>query len=96
VDWLELSYATPVYATQVVIYQTYNPSQVVKVELIDAGGNAHEVYTAQPAEQTCPFTLTISVTKTDYKVSKIRITVDQTVLGGWNEIDAVQLIGYDR
>jgi hypothetical protein len=93
VEWIELSYATPVYATEVVIYQTYNPSSIVKVELIDQTGGYHEVYSAQPKALQCPQTLTISFQQTDYQVAGLRITVDQSVLQGWNEIDAVELAG---
>ena len=93
-EWLALTYAVPVHVTQVNIYQTYNPDQVVKVELIDSGANYHEVYTAQPAERDCPFVLNVPVPRTDYLVTGVRITIDQSVLDlGWNEIDAVELVG---
>lgn len=94
VEWIELRYATPVVPTEVRIIQTYNPSQVSLVELVDTDGFYHEIYTADPAEMdTCPYTLEIPV-EADYWVSGVRITIDQSVLGlSWNEIDAVELIG---
>jgi hypothetical protein len=93
VEWLELGYATPVYATEVVIYNTYNPSYVISVELKDTDGNYHTVYTATPAQKTCPNNLTISIPKTAYLVTGVKITIDQTTLNSWSEIDAVQLTG---
>jgi hypothetical protein len=93
VEWLQVGYATPVYATQVVIHISYNPSYVTAVELIDTNGNYHSVYTAQPQEMTCPAQLTISFPKTAYQVSGVKITIDQTTLYSWSEIDAVQLTG---
>lgn len=94
VEWIELTYPVPVHVTQVNIYQTYNPDQVVKVELIDITSEYHEVYTAQPTPRDCPFVLNIAVPQTDYLASGLRITIDQSVLGlGWNEIDAVELVG---
>lgn len=93
-EWLQLTYAVPVHVTQVNIYQTYNPDQVVKVELIDGSADYHEVYTAQPTERDCPFVLNIAVPRTEYLVTGVRLTIDQSVLGlGWNEIDAVELVG---
>jgi len=94
VEWIELTYATPVYATAVMLFQTYNPTQIVEVELIEPNGAAHAVYNEKPKEVTCPQTLTVSFQKTAYLVNRVKITIDQSVLGlGWNEIDAVELVG---
>ena len=38
VDWLDLTYATPVKPYEIDIYQTDNPGQIVKVELISPDG----------------------------------------------------------
>jgi hypothetical protein len=94
VEWLELTYATPVNPTQVNIVQTYNPSYVVKVELIDAQGNYHEIYSSNGAAAgSCPFTLSIPVENAGYQAVGVKIAIDQTALEDWNEIDAVELVG---
>lgn len=94
VEWIELIYAEAVFPTEVNIHQSYNPNQVVKVELLDTSGNYHVVYEAAALWQDlCPYVLKISVENADYQVLSIRITIDQTVVQSWNEIDAVELIG---
>jgi len=94
VDWLELTYAKPVNPRQVNIVQTYNPSYVVKVELFDAQGNYHEIYSGNGAAAgSCPFTLSIPVEDAGYQAVGVKITIDQTVVADWNEIDAVELVG---
>jgi hypothetical protein len=93
VEWLQVGYTTPVHATQVVIHITYNPSYVTEVELIDTNGKYHSVYTAQPKQMDCPAQLAVSFPKTTYLVNGVRITIDQTTLLSWSEIDAVQLTG---
>jgi hypothetical protein len=94
VEWIELTYATPINATLVRVLQTYNPTQIVKIELIEPNGTAHVVHNEKPKQVTCPQTLSISFQKTAYKVNRVKITIDQSVLGlGWNEIDAVELVG---
>jgi len=94
-EWIELTYDTPVYATQINIYESYNPDQVILVALIDQDGLYREVYTAEPTEvDTCPYVLTIDVPQTDYLVTGVLITIDQSFIGDWNEIDAVELVGY--
>jgi hypothetical protein len=93
-EWVELTYATFVHPTEVNIVQTYNPAQVVKVELIDNVSGYHVVYTGEPkAMGECPYVLSIPVESADYVVGGIRITIDQSVLQDWNEIDAVELVG---
>jgi hypothetical protein len=95
VDWLEARYDLPVVPSQVNIYETNNPSQVVKVEMIDTAGGYHEVYSAAPkAEETCPFVLSIQVNGANYQAIGARITIDQSTLNlPWNEIDAVEMVG---
>lgn len=96
VEWLDVYYDTPVYATEINIFQTYNPDQVIQVDLIDLDGEIVPLYTQEPreVEQPCPYVLTIEVEQTDFLVQGVRITIDQSVLGlGWNEIDAVELAG---
>lgn len=96
VDWIEVYYDTPVYATQINIYESYNPDQVVSVEVFDLNGGVTEVYTQAPESfSVCPMVLSIDLEQTDFLVYGVRITVDQSVLSlGWNEIDAVELVGY--
>jgi hypothetical protein len=94
VEWIELTYNTPVIPTQVNIVQSYNPSFVVKVELRDVNGSTHEVYVDNGARiDTCPYVLSIPVDNADYQAMAVRITIDQSDLIDWNEIDAVELVG---
>ena len=96
VEWINLYFTTPVYPTELHITQTYNPDQVVQVDLIDMQGQFVTVYTGQPkkVDSPCPYVLTIPVSRSDILAQGVRITIDQSVLGlGWNEIDAVEIIG---
>ncbi len=93
-EWIELSYDTPVLPTEVNIIQTHSPGQVVKVELLDGYGNTHEIYSAEPVglEAECPYTLSIPVVDANYQAYSVRITIDQT-LASRSQIDAVELMG---
>ena len=95
-DWIELTYAIPVYPTEINIYQSYNPSQVVKVELFDSAGTAYPAWAGSPQVVTpCPNQMTITFEPNQVMlVNKMIVTIDQSALGlGWNEIDAVELVG---
>ena len=98
IDTLTVGFKIPVVPKLVKIYQTYNPGQVTKVQVVDVKGKATNVYTAEPVALvppiTCPVVLEIPITGVTAKVQAVRITVDQSKLGIYqNEIDAVQLVG---
>jgi hypothetical protein len=93
-DWLELQYQTPVRPLEVRIYEVWAPGSIIKVELKDAAGAYHTIYTASPKAATeCMRMLSIPITTFAEPVSAVRLTLDQRTINNWNEIDAVQLVG---
>jgi hypothetical protein len=96
VEWIELTYETPVIPTEINIYQNYNPSQVVEVQMTTTDGSKYIAWSGYPEMvKICPDTMSISLElEKKIRVNKLRITIDQRVSGwGWNEIDAVELVG---
>lgn len=96
IEWLELGYAKPVNATELRIRQNYGPGAIVKVELFEAGGAAHTVFQGPDGTAYEPHTiswLNIRFEKTPYKTQRVKITLATNAVQGWNEIDAVQLVG---
>jgi hypothetical protein len=96
IEWIELDYAKPVNATEIRIRQTFNPGAIIKVELFDESGTAHNIWQG-PDKTNYPSNeiawLNVAVEKTEYKTQKVKITLATNAVDGWNEIDAVQLIG---
>lgn len=96
-EYLILHYETPVNPTELVIYQTNNPSQVVEIQLVDTTGESWRLWYGDPQELThCPdvWTHTVELDEVFY-TNKVVLWLDQSVLGlGWAEIDAVELVGY--
>jgi hypothetical protein len=98
IDTLTVSFKIAVVPQLVKVYQTYNPGQVTKVQIVDVKGKTTNVYKAAPVAVvppfTCPVVLEIPITGIKAKVKTVKITVDQSVLGIFqDEIDAVQLVG---
>ncbi len=95
-EWIELTYATPVFPTEINIHMNYNPSQVVEVQIITVDGDAYTVIETEPeVVPYCPdeYSITLDLTK-QILVDKVKIFIDQSELGiGWNEVDAVELVG---
>ena len=95
VEWLELSYDQPVRPTEIRKQEVYAPGSIVKVEVKDLAGQYHQVYSATPAAiAACLHTRTIAISDVTAYVSSVRVTIDQSVIRDWNEIDAVRLTGY--
>lgn len=96
-EWLELTYDTPVVPTEINIYQSYNPSQVVEVDVITPDGITYIVWTGAPQlVAQCPDLMTISIELEEQIVAKkVVVVIDQSILvnTSWNEIDAVELVG---
>jgi len=96
VEWIELSYDQAVIPTEINIIQTSAPNQVVQVDVIGMDGSYETVYKGVPEKiiEGCPYILTV-YPGVDYEVNGVKITIDQTELKyPWNEVDAVELVGY--
>ncbi len=89
---VDLHYAQPVRPTRIRIYQNFGRGAVARVYLLDEAGEAHLVWQGTD-EGECPGVLTIEVPGVDYLASGVRVELDESRTGFWNEIDAVALIG---
>ncbi|MBN1120322.1 MAG: PPC domain-containing protein [Anaerolineae bacterium] len=94
VEWLQLEYATPVVPTTVVIYETYNPGALYQIDVIGVSGSQYTAYMTSPEIKAyCPMTRSFEIAGIDEKVDTVILYFDQSDHSGWNEIDAVMLIG---
>ncbi|HEX2622217.1 MAG TPA: hypothetical protein VHL11_18795 [Phototrophicaceae bacterium] len=95
-EYLTLYYDTPVFPTQVNIYETYNPGAITGISFLLAdGGDEITVNTSADTTKTpCPGVFTINITwDNPIPVDGIVIYLNQTKSESWNEIDAVELVG---
>jgi hypothetical protein len=88
-EWIELDYATPVHANMVRVHETYNSGFIYQVDLKDSSGNLHTVW-AGTDTTPCPSWFEITFPKTSFFVQGVKI---HARISGWEEIDAVELIG---
>ncbi|MGI6652266.1 MAG: hypothetical protein ACOX4Y_11000 [Limnochordia bacterium] len=93
-EWAELFYDEAVYVQRIAVYETYNPGAIVRAELIDETGTAHVVWEgraqAAPEESRIFY---IDNIKVDIPARRVRLTLQTDQVPGFNEIDAVCLIG---
>jgi hypothetical protein len=94
-EWLELTYETPVHPVAVRIRETFNPGAVVKVEAQDAQGMWHTLWTGKDPAAQAPAWLEVSGAGPAWTCKVVKVTLDTAAVPGWNEIDAVELVGLD-
>jgi hypothetical protein len=94
VETLDLTYTTTVVPVAVNIYETNATGSIVKVDVEKANGTAHTVYAGLPLPTTdCPRTVSIGISGMTAHVNRVVITIDQSLIQNWDEIDAVELVG---
>ncbi len=74
------------------IHQTFNPGAVRRVEAFDETGAAVELWSG--VDKARGVELKIEPAKS-VRTRRLRIHLDTTRVSGWNEIDAVALVGED-
>ena len=89
-EWLELGYAMSVKPRRIRIHESYNPGAVVKAEARGADGAWQVIWRGGPSSREGAW-LTLEVEAPATRT--IRLTLDSAGVAGWNEIDAVELIG---
>lgn len=93
-EWLLLTYAQAFRASKVRIYEVLSAGAVVRVETVDTGGVRRAVW--QGGDPTAaPGVFEVSFPLTAYRVKQVRVVLDTRRGSGWNEIDAVELVGPD-
>lgn len=95
-DWLEVTFAKPVHATEVRVRQNDAAGAITKIEAIEPDGTTHvwwegvDPFLAATVREIVWFA--VRVPKTSYLVARVKLTLNLASGPGWKEIDAVQLV----
>jgi hypothetical protein len=95
IEWLDLKYPRPVHATEVRVRESCGSGAVIKIEVYDEQGGAHAVWQGNDPTTELNY-LMVKFPKTTFKTDRVKVTLATNVVPGWNEIDAVQLVGTDQ
>ncbi len=95
-EWIIVEFPKTVSATQVDIYETFNPGAVTQIYSVSMLGGESLIWEGKdPLAASLPTRQTaISKIQFDSPVTtrRIKIVIDSRAFPGWNEIDAVELI----
>ncbi len=92
---LTVTFDESLWVSRVDVYQTFNPGQVSRIQLLGPDGDRTTVYEGVPEKsESCPVQGFRDGLALNHPVNSVTITVDQSVTGaGWAEIDAVSILG---
>lgn len=95
IEWLDLKYPKPVHAEEIRVRESFGSGAVIKVEIFDEQGAPHTVWAGNDPTTDLNY-LMVKFPKSAFKTDRVKVTLATNVVPGWNEIDAVQLIGTDQ
>jgi hypothetical protein len=95
IEWLDLTFPKPVFGTEVRIRESCGSGAVIRVELFDEKSTPHVVWAGNDPTKDLNYLL-VTFKKTTYKTDRVKVTLATNVVPGWNEIDAVQLVGKEN
>jgi hypothetical protein len=95
-DWLEVTFGTPVEAVELRVRQNDAPGAVAKVEAFEPDGTAHvwwegvDPLVVPTVRQILWFA--VRVPRTPYRVAHVKLTLNLASGPGYKQVDAVQLV----
>ena len=95
-DWLELTYGYPVVATELRVRQNYTPGTIARIEAFAADGRAVLLWQGSDPNVYADREIAWFVLRfppTPFPVVRVKLTLNISAIGGWKQIDAVQLVG---
>ncbi len=95
IEVLLVAFEIPVVPTGIEIYESYSPGAIISIEAYDANIDDFVVLWSGEAEAAAEELRTFSpaLEQIEFATDILRITLDSPAVLGWNEIDAVKLIG---
>jgi hypothetical protein len=93
-EWIHLAYDNAVELAQVNVRETYNPGAISKIAAVLPNGQETVLWEGvEPASQA-PVNMSFSL-PAGVQANQIKVYLDRRRVPGWNEIDAVELVGRD-
>ena len=93
-EWLKLDYERAVDIAEVRVRETHNPGAVSKVTAFLANGTEVTLWEGTEPPVTAPVEMSFQV-PSGVTAQSVKVYLDTKRVPGWNEIDAVELIGRD-
>jgi hypothetical protein len=96
VEWLHVNYDRPVDISEIIVRETHNAGAIAKVAAVLPNGQETVVWegTEPPSDRASPVDMSFTVPP-GVQAQSVKVYLDRRRVPGWNEIDAVELVGRD-
>jgi len=94
VEWLHLNYDRAVDISEINVRETYNPGAISKIAAVLPDGQEVVVWEGTEPAAPAPVDMNFQV-PAGVAAQSVKVYLDRTRVAGWNEIDAVEVVGRD-
>ena len=90
IEWLEVDFERAVLPDSVIIHESFNPGAIIRIEALSPANRYLTIWSgsASAADDLREFAVPYSLSS---PTRTLRVTLDTSIVSGWNEIDAVGL-----
>jgi len=93
-EWLHVNYDQPVDISEINVRETHNPGAISKIAAVMPDGREVTIWEGVEPTSQPPVNMTFSA-PSGLQAQSVKVYLDRTRVPGWNEIDAVELVGRD-
>jgi hypothetical protein len=93
-EWLHVTFEKSVDIAEVIVRETYNPGAISKVTALLPNGQETIIWEGTEPSVQAPVDMSFPTTQ-KVEANSVKICLDRRRVPGWNEIDAVELVGRD-
>jgi hypothetical protein len=93
-EWLVTEFERPVEAAQVIVRETCGPGCITKITSVTDEGVEVTLWAGEPPKNASPSNTAFAVPP-GTTTRRIKVYLETKRVPGWNEIDAVELVGRD-
>ena len=93
-EWLEVEFEKPTDVAEVRIRETFNPGAVNRVVALSDSNEEFIIWEGQAQQSVAPAEMVVKP-NAPVTSNRIRVHLDTARVPGWNEIDAVEIVGKD-
>ncbi len=90
-EFIQVSFKNPIKTKQILICENYNPGAITQVFAYDKEGKEYLLFSQKDGKNASKGlnTFTIDFSETKYAIAQVKVVLNTTLVGGYNQIDAI-------
>jgi outer membrane protein OmpA-like peptidoglycan-associated protein len=88
-EWIQVGFAKPMHARQIVVAENVNPGAVVRIIAIDEKGTEHPVFQTPGIQDRTDPLLRVFPKEADFLCQQLKVIINGAAIKGINQIDAI-------